>query len=262
MSSGDSELPPTYYFSGITFNPSFYTSDYITNATGKKYFLSYPIAQGTETISTLKTSTIDTATAGTMTIGASITNGITVGSATAATTVAGALTVSGVTTINGTLTANNGLTLGNGYGITCGSTGYTPTASQVGYIQSVAYPTPAPTLPTSTQIRTMASITLDPGTWILTGAVSIGGTQNVTHAYISFGDTSRPASVAPVIANDSAYGNTSFMGVTLSNIVTPNLTVYVSPTGTTTYYFNISATYTGTPGFNSSYWKLYAIRIA
>jgi len=58
MSSGDSELPPTYYFSGITFNPSFYTSDYITNATGKKYFLSYPIAQGTETISTLIASTI------------------------------------------------------------------------------------------------------------------------------------------------------------------------------------------------------------
>ena len=58
MSSGDSELPPTYYFSGITFNPSFYTSDYITNATGKKYFLSYPIAQGTETISTLNASTI------------------------------------------------------------------------------------------------------------------------------------------------------------------------------------------------------------
>ena len=58
MSSGDSETPPTYYFSGITFNPSFYTSDYITNATGKKYFLSYPIAQGTETISTLIASTI------------------------------------------------------------------------------------------------------------------------------------------------------------------------------------------------------------
>jgi hypothetical protein len=58
MSSGDSETPPTYYFSGITFNPSFYTSDYITKATGKKYFLSYPIAQGTETISTLIASTI------------------------------------------------------------------------------------------------------------------------------------------------------------------------------------------------------------
>jgi hypothetical protein len=61
--SGDSEIPPTYYFSGITFNPTFYSSassDYLTASTGKSYFLSYPTAQGTETISTLKTSSIDT----------------------------------------------------------------------------------------------------------------------------------------------------------------------------------------------------------
>ena len=53
MSSGDSEAPPTYYFSGMTFNPDFYTSSsstYITKITGKKYFLSYPKAQGDETI--------------------------------------------------------------------------------------------------------------------------------------------------------------------------------------------------------------------
>ncbi len=51
MSSGES--PPTYYFSGITFNPDFYSSSsstYITKITGKKYFLSYPKAQGDETI--------------------------------------------------------------------------------------------------------------------------------------------------------------------------------------------------------------------
>jgi predicted acyltransferase (DUF342 family) len=56
MSSGDIQSPPTYYFSGITFNPSFYatsTGDYLTSSTARKYFLSYPIAQGTETISTL-----------------------------------------------------------------------------------------------------------------------------------------------------------------------------------------------------------------
>jgi len=53
MSSGDSEAPPTYYFDGMTFNPDFYTSSsstYITKITGKKYFLSYPKAQGDETI--------------------------------------------------------------------------------------------------------------------------------------------------------------------------------------------------------------------
>ena len=57
------ELPPTYYFSGITFNPSFYpsssTGDYLTETTAKKLFLTYPIAQGTETISTLNCSVIN-----------------------------------------------------------------------------------------------------------------------------------------------------------------------------------------------------------
>ena len=56
MSSGDSETPPTYYFSGMTFNPDFYTtstSTYITKVTGKKYFLSYPTAQGDETINSI-----------------------------------------------------------------------------------------------------------------------------------------------------------------------------------------------------------------
>ena len=60
--SGDSEVPPTYYFSGITFNPDFYQSsgDYLTLATAKSNFLTYPTAQGEETISTLNTSTLTT----------------------------------------------------------------------------------------------------------------------------------------------------------------------------------------------------------
>ena len=60
--SGDAEIPPTYYFSGITFNPSFYqssSSDYLTLATAKSSFLTYPTAQGTETITTLISSSID-----------------------------------------------------------------------------------------------------------------------------------------------------------------------------------------------------------
>ena len=46
-----SEIPPTYYFNNITFNPDFYQStsgEYLTKTTGKQYFLSYPYAQGTE----------------------------------------------------------------------------------------------------------------------------------------------------------------------------------------------------------------------
>jgi len=60
--SGNSETPPTYYFGGITFNPSFYqqtTSNYLTLDKAKNIFLTYPIAQGTETISTLNTTTIN-----------------------------------------------------------------------------------------------------------------------------------------------------------------------------------------------------------
>jgi hypothetical protein len=62
--SGDSEAPPTYYFSGITFNPSFYqsASDYLTKTTAKNYFLTYPIAQGDETINRIYTSQISTPT--------------------------------------------------------------------------------------------------------------------------------------------------------------------------------------------------------
>ena len=54
MSFGDSEPAPTYYFSGIIFNPSFYTSassTYLTQSTAKNYFLSYPLSQGSETFS-------------------------------------------------------------------------------------------------------------------------------------------------------------------------------------------------------------------
>ena len=66
MSSGES--PPTYYFSGITFNPDFYTGTtgtYLTATTGKKHFLSYPTAQGTETISTLYSSKLDSSSGST-----------------------------------------------------------------------------------------------------------------------------------------------------------------------------------------------------
>jgi len=65
MSSGDSEAPPTYYFSGMTFNPDFYTSTsstYITKITGKKYFLAYPTAQGDETVSRVYTQNISSIT--------------------------------------------------------------------------------------------------------------------------------------------------------------------------------------------------------
>jgi len=48
------ELPPTDYFSGITFNSDFYQSnstEYLTATEGKKIFLSYPLSQGSEKFS-------------------------------------------------------------------------------------------------------------------------------------------------------------------------------------------------------------------
>jgi hypothetical protein len=75
--SGDT--PPTYYFSGITFNPSFFTtssSDYLTKQTAKSYFLSYPTAQGTETISTLNCAVLNTPSqTSNLDIGVNIING-------------------------------------------------------------------------------------------------------------------------------------------------------------------------------------------
>ena len=74
-----SEAPPTYYFDGITFNPTFYSSsssDYLTKSTGKSYFLSYPTAQGTQTISTVNSSTINSlSSTGTISIGGIQENG-------------------------------------------------------------------------------------------------------------------------------------------------------------------------------------------
>jgi len=71
--------PPTYYFSGIKFNPSFYTSsssDYLTKQTAKSYFLSYPTAQGTETISTLNCAVLNTpSSTSNLDLGTNIING-------------------------------------------------------------------------------------------------------------------------------------------------------------------------------------------
>ena len=77
--SGNTETPPTYYFRGIKFNPSCYTSsssDYLTKQTAKSYFLSYPTAQGTETISTLNCAVLNTPSeTSNLDIGTNIING-------------------------------------------------------------------------------------------------------------------------------------------------------------------------------------------
>jgi len=73
------ETPPTYYFSGINFNQSFYTSsssEYLTKQTAKSYFLSYPTAQGAETISTLNCAVLNTpSSTSNLDLGTNIING-------------------------------------------------------------------------------------------------------------------------------------------------------------------------------------------
>ena len=77
--SGNAETPPTYYFSGINFNQSFYTSsssEYLTKQTAKSYFLSYPTAQGAETISTLNCAVLNTpSSTSNLDLGSNIING-------------------------------------------------------------------------------------------------------------------------------------------------------------------------------------------
>ena len=110
-----SEIPPTYYFSGITFNPDFYqstSSDYLTVSTGKSYFLSYPSAQGTETITSLKSPAISSSSETTnMTIGSNLTSGdLTIGGSSAYT---GTINIGSAQT-TGALNIGNGARTGNG----------------------------------------------------------------------------------------------------------------------------------------------------
>ena len=191
--SGDSEIPPTYYFSGITFNPTFYSSassDYLTASTGKKIFLSYPTAQGTETITSLKSSSIEptsstldiavlstsstvnigtsTARTGSINIGNSATTGlgnnIGIGSALSNTSIAGkyvelAASTNGIslnTSGNMDLIAtayNIGTTLVSNTNINIGTTGKTTTTinGNISLSQPITLPTTAVT-PASTQL--------------------------------------------------------------------------------------------------------------
>ena len=64
-----SEIPPTYYFSGINYNPDFYQ-------TSSSRYLNYPIAQGTETIKSLRSVSVDSTSAATnMSLGSNLTSG-------------------------------------------------------------------------------------------------------------------------------------------------------------------------------------------
>jgi len=158
----------------------------------------------------------------------------------------------------------NGLKLASSKYITTSHSGALtiPSSLQVGHIQSVTYATVS--MQTSNFIKTVGSIALASGVWIITGGMSLGTTQGITKGFLSLGDTSR-AGTGSEVANDSLYGNASFNGLGTNGLVTPTLTSLVSSTGsgTTTYFLNVWVTYaTTTPTYQSDYFILKAIRIA
>ena len=123
-----SELPPTYYFTDITFNPTFYSngSDNITNEEAKKLILNYTTS-GTSTITTLSTSTINSL-GSTLTIG---TNGVSsdtvlIGTNSNAQTkiYGGAIGLLNNTTVLGNLTSNSYSFSGTSTSLTKSSLGY------------------------------------------------------------------------------------------------------------------------------------------
>jgi hypothetical protein len=201
----------------------------------------------------------NTGRTGTINIGNGVgaTGTIDIGSSTTPTTVGGTLVSTGQ------ITASSGLTLASSKYITTSHSGTLtiPTSLQVGYIQSVTYATV--TMQTSNFIKTVGSIALASGVWIITGGMSLGSTQGITKGFLSLGDTSRPGTGSDV-ANDSLYGNASYNGLATNGLVTPTLTSLVTSlgSGTTTYYLNIWVTYTSTPTYQSDYFTLKAIRIA
>ena len=138
-----SELPPTNYFTDITFNPTFYSSgsDNITVEEAKSLILSNTNS-ATDTIITLTTATINTL-GSTLSIG---TNGITndtviIGTnSNSQTSIYGGIigllsntTVLGNLTNTGLISANGGLTLSGDNCITLGTPTTAPTSTQLGY---------------------------------------------------------------------------------------------------------------------------------
>jgi hypothetical protein len=196
-----SELPPTDYFTGISFNPDFYqstSSDYLTASTGKSYFLTYPTAQGTETISTLKTSSIDSSSTTTnMTIASAQTSG--------ALNIASLPSRTGNINIGYSTSAPSGL----GYNINMGNI-LSNTSIGGKYIELAA---------ASSGISLSTSGTLD----MTTNTINIGQTSSTTNI------TGVLVGKDGCLAGRTNYVsyNTSTLPATLSTLINMNLFVYL-----------------------------------
>ena len=134
-----SELPPTEYFSGINFNPDFYTtgSNYSTIEETKNLIIEYS-SSSTSTISTLNTTNIN-AIGSTLNIGPNLTTGsaVVIGSDTSTQTSikSSAIGLLGNTTVVGNSTTT-GTSTSNAYNLS----GTTPTLSKTSLNYYFNYP--------------------------------------------------------------------------------------------------------------------------
>ena len=89
------------------------------------------------------------------------------------------LDVNGTANASGLITANGGLTIGGSNNITLGNGTVTPSSGQIGYTVSA-------TIPASTTANTaFASLSLDPGVWIVTYCIQATSTFTLTNVYIT-----------------------------------------------------------------------------
>jgi hypothetical protein len=260
--SGDSEIPPTYYFSGIKFNPSFYqssSSDYLTLATAKSSFLTYPKAQGSETISTLISSNIYSSTInpisdassfsivpsqydGILNIGTgerSLLGAINIG--TGSINIANPITIgSTMSAVNlyGTVTMKSNNLIAAGVSIYCGSFLSSSASTACTFASNV-----------SSALITVGQGQLSGGIEIanniaFNGTVAIAGSATSGSNYIQLGNTRTTITAAgsliasqgltfPSTTYTTLTGQLGYMAIINGSNNTPNITLPISLVGTT-----------------------------
>ena len=255
MSSGES--PPTYYFSGITFNPDFYTGTetYLTATTGKKHFLSYPTAQGTETIATLYSSKIDSSSGSTaFNFLESQTANLNIGNTTTGTTgqiikigptattaiVVGNLSITDNTINNATSTANRSVKIGD---LQTDAAADLDLGTHVNRLGDINIGTG----------NTGSTPTINIGATVGTGTVRAGAIINIgrmTTSAITIGNTSADVTINSSTTGSIKTGTLTCVALTASGTITGNngITIPVGKTLTANGGITTSTINTATGG--------------
>jgi hypothetical protein len=223
-----SEIPPTYYFSGINYNPDFYQSS-------SSSYLSYPIAQGTETIKSLRSAAIDSTSASTnMTLGSNLTSG--------------SLTIGGSSLHTGTISlgaaqTTGALNIGNGARTGAGAIN----------IGNQAAGTIAITVGTASKSTTALNGTVSVGSSMNTTGIVDSGTISSTGAItgLSFTNTANSASITSggiVGGNALTIANTGYISVGGLAAITNGIHVVGEIRSTTGNFTATAGDFTATAG--------------